>query len=169
MTAPAQRGRGTADPWGPVPTDTLSLANAAPVLLPFFNNGPVFGLPGTVADAGFWNNTQLSGDWGGRRTELARNGFFFDVYTTSAYQDLPQKGDAALFRLAEKSCVPSLASRYRPRSETHERSHAGDQGRFRKPQRGHHVLHIRRDPDGRRQGVVVVTLDALTVADRAEL
>jgi porin len=92
MTAPAQRGRGAADPWGPVPTDKLSLANAAPVLLPFFNNGPVFGLPGTVADAGFWNNTQLSGDWGGRRTELARNGYFFDVYTTSAYQDLMSGG-----------------------------------------------------------------------------
>jgi porin len=92
MAAPAQPRRQGADPWGPVPTDKLSLANAAPVLLPFFNNGPVFGLPGTVADAGFWNNTQLTGDWGGRRTELARNGFFFDVYTTSAYQDLMSGG-----------------------------------------------------------------------------
>ena len=80
-----------ADPFGPVPTDKLSLANAAPVLLPFFNNGPVFGLPGTVV-GGFWNNTQLTGDWGGRRTDLARRGFFFDVYTTSAYQDLMSGG-----------------------------------------------------------------------------
>lgn len=80
-----------ADPWGPVPAEHLSLTNGAPVLLPFFNNGPVFGLPGTVV-GGFWDNTQLTGDWGGRRTELARKGFFFDVYTTSAYQDLMSGG-----------------------------------------------------------------------------
>ena len=92
ITAPTQPRAAAADPWGPVKTDHLSLANAAPVLLPFFNNGPVFGLPGTVANAGFWNNTQLTGDWGGRRTELARNGYFFDVYTTSAYQDLMSGG-----------------------------------------------------------------------------
>ena len=91
VTAPS-RGRGQADPWGPVHTDHLSLANAAPVLLPFFNNAPVFGLPGTVANQGIWNNTQISGDWGGRRTDLARNGYFFDVYTTSAYQDLMSGG-----------------------------------------------------------------------------
>jgi len=91
--APATR-RDTSGPpeWGPVETDKKSFANMAPVLLPFFNNGPVFGLPGTVVDGGFWNNTQLTGDWGGRRTELARNGFFFDVYTTSAYQDLMSGG-----------------------------------------------------------------------------
>ena len=81
-----------ADDFGPVPTERKSLANLAPVLLPFFNNGPVFGLPGTVVGQGFWNDTQLSGDWGGRRTELARNGLFFDVYTTSAYQDLMSGG-----------------------------------------------------------------------------
>jgi hypothetical protein len=34
--------------WGPVQTDKASIANLSPVLLPFFNNGPVFGLPGTV-------------------------------------------------------------------------------------------------------------------------
>jgi hypothetical protein len=39
---------------------------------------------GTLAERG--------GDWGGRRTELARNGYFFDVYTTSAYQDLMSGG-----------------------------------------------------------------------------
>jgi len=77
--------------FGPVETDRLSLANAAPVLLPFFNNGPVFGLPGTVT-GGFWDRTQLTGDWGGRRTDLARRGLFFDVYTTSAYQDLMSGG-----------------------------------------------------------------------------
>ena len=35
-----------ADPWGAVPASGLSIANTAPVVLPFFNNGPVFGLPG---------------------------------------------------------------------------------------------------------------------------
>jgi hypothetical protein len=74
-----------------VPTDHLSLANAAPVLYPFFNNGPVFGLPGTVT-GGFWERTQITGDWGGRRTDLARRGVFFDVYTTSAYQDIMSGG-----------------------------------------------------------------------------
>ena len=92
VTAPPRPRGATADPFGPVKTDHLSLANAAPVLLPFFNNAPVFGLPGTVANQGLWNNTQVSGDWGGRRTELARNGYFFDVYTTSAYQDLMSGG-----------------------------------------------------------------------------
>jgi porin len=92
--APARaRGQQPSDPWGPVATDKLSLANAAPVLLPFFNNGPVFGLPGTMT-GGFWDRTQISGDWGGRRTDLARQGLFFDVYTTSAYQDLTSGGIA---------------------------------------------------------------------------
>ena len=56
--------------WGPVQTDKASVANLSPVLLPFFNNGPVFGLPGTVV-GDFWQNTQLTGDWGGFRTSLA--------------------------------------------------------------------------------------------------
>src|ERR1700760_3264824 len=55
--------------WGPVATDKPSVANLSPVLLPFFNNGPVFGLPGTVVDD-FWQNTQLTGDWGGVRSIL---------------------------------------------------------------------------------------------------
>lgn len=80
-----------ADSWGPVPTKKASLANLAPVFLPFLNNGPVFGLPGT--DAGdFLHRTQLSGDWGGLRTDLARHGYFFDLYTTSAYQDVASGG-----------------------------------------------------------------------------
>lgn len=54
-------------------------------------------------------------------------------------------------------------------SETNERPHARDQCRLRQPQRGHDVLHFRRDADGRRERVVVKTLDALAVADRAEL
>src|SRR5947199_6351765 len=45
--------------WGPVQTDKASIANLSPVLLPFFNNGPVFGLPGTVV-GDFWQNTQLT-------------------------------------------------------------------------------------------------------------
>ena len=43
----------SAEPWGPVKTDKISLANVAPGLLTFFNNGPVFGLPGTVV-GDFW-------------------------------------------------------------------------------------------------------------------
>src|SRR5262249_27608525 len=50
-----------ANPWGPVLTEKASWANVAPALLPYFNNGPVFGVPGTdVSD--FWHRTQLSGD-----------------------------------------------------------------------------------------------------------
>ena len=36
-----------ANPWRPVPTEKASLSNLAPVLLPYFNNGPVFGISGT--------------------------------------------------------------------------------------------------------------------------
>jgi hypothetical protein len=68
--------------WGPVQTDKASVANLSPVLLPFFNNGPVFGLPGTVA-GDFWQNMQLTGDWGGFRTSLAEHGIFFDLYSTA--------------------------------------------------------------------------------------
>ena len=77
--------------WGPVQTDNASIANLSPVLLPFFNNGPVFGLPGTVV-GDFWQNTQLTGDWGGFRTSLAEHGIFFDLYSTSAYQDVASGG-----------------------------------------------------------------------------
>ena len=80
-----------ADSWGSVPTKKASVANVAPALLPFFNNGPVFGLPGT--DAGdFRPRTQLTGDWGGRRTHLARYGWFFDLYSTSAYHNVASGG-----------------------------------------------------------------------------
>jgi hypothetical protein len=34
----------------------------------------------------------LSGDWGGLRTNLARHGFFLDLYSTSAYQDVTSGG-----------------------------------------------------------------------------
>src|SRR5438094_501399 len=37
-----------ATPWGPVPTKKKSLVNLEPWLLPFFNNAPIFGIPGTV-------------------------------------------------------------------------------------------------------------------------
>ncbi len=80
-----------ADSWGPVPTKKLSVANLAPYLLPYFNNGPVFGLPGTDS-RDFLDRTQLTGDWGGVRTDLARHGFFFDLYSTSAYQDVASGG-----------------------------------------------------------------------------
>ena len=80
-----------ANSWGPVPTEKASLANLAPVLLPYFNNGPVFGLFGTeIGDV--WHRTQLTGDWGGVRTDLARHGLFFDLYSTGAYQDVASGG-----------------------------------------------------------------------------
>jgi carbohydrate-selective porin OprB len=34
----------------------------------------------------------LTGDWGGVRTKLARRGYFFDLYSTSAYQDVASGG-----------------------------------------------------------------------------
>ena len=78
-------------PWGPVPTDRISLANLAPGLLAFFNDGPVFGLPGTVT-GDITQRTQLLGDWGGTRTDLARKGVFFDLYSTSYYQNVASGG-----------------------------------------------------------------------------
>jgi porin len=87
-TAPPQVSVGS---WGPVPGVGVSIANTAPVVLPFLNNGPVFGLPGTVV-GDFWQRTQVTGDWGGLRTDLARQGLFFDLYTTSAYQAVTSGG-----------------------------------------------------------------------------
>ncbi len=87
----AQTPESAIDPWPPVPTKHASLANGASLLLPYLNNGSVFGLPGTeVGD--FWHRTQLSGDWGGARTDLARRGFFFDLYSISAYQGVTAGG-----------------------------------------------------------------------------
>ena len=89
IAEPAPRAR--PDQWGPVPTYLFSIVNVAPGLLPFFNNATVFGVPGTVV-GNFWQNTQLTGDWGGARTELARRGFFFDASATSAYQNVTAGG-----------------------------------------------------------------------------
>jgi porin len=90
-SANAQTPESATDLWGPVPTKDASLANLAPLLLPYLNNGLVFGMPGTdVGD--FWHRTQLTGDWGGARTYLARHGFFFDLYSISAYQDVTAGG-----------------------------------------------------------------------------
>ncbi len=88
---PVAAGQAKADPWGPVPTKDVSLVNLSPFFLPYFNNGPVFGLPGTVV-GDFTDRTQLTGDWGGVRTKLARRGYFFDLYYTSAYQDVASGG-----------------------------------------------------------------------------
>ena len=79
------------DPWQPIPTKYVSLANLAPGLWPFFNNGPVFGIPGTVT-GDIWSRTQLTGDWGGLRTDWARHGVFIDVYSTSYYQNVTSGG-----------------------------------------------------------------------------
>src|SRR5579862_5945237 len=81
-STPASSGS-TSSPWGPVSTQKKSLVNMEPWVLPFFNNGLVFGVPGTVA-GNLWARTQLTGDWGGARKELAGRGWFFDAYTTSA-------------------------------------------------------------------------------------
>jgi porin len=75
----------------PVPTPDASLVDAAPFLLPYFNNGPVFSLPGTVG-GDLRHRTQLTGDWGGLRTDLVRHGWFFDLYSTGAYQDVTRGG-----------------------------------------------------------------------------
>ena len=80
-----------APPWGPVATKKESLVNLEPWLLPFFNNAPVFGIPGTVTGS-LPERTQLTGDWGGVRTDLAEHGWFFDAYPTSVYQNVMSGG-----------------------------------------------------------------------------
>ena len=75
----------------PVSASPLSLVDAAPNLVPFFNNGPVFGLPGTI-EGGFWHRTQLIGDPNCKRSDLAGRGVFIDLYSTSAYQDVTSGG-----------------------------------------------------------------------------
>jgi porin len=75
----------------PTPTTRKSVVDLAPVLLPFFNNAPVFGIPGTEL-GNIWERTQVTGDWGGLRTDLAHHGLFFDVYSTSTYQDTTSGG-----------------------------------------------------------------------------
>jgi porin len=77
--------------WGPVSAKKKSLVNMEPWALPFFNNGPVFGVPGTVTGS-LRTRTQLTGDWGGHRTNLAERGWFFDAYTTGVYQNVTSGG-----------------------------------------------------------------------------
>ena len=89
--ATGQSERAPADPWGPVPTEFTSVANTVPGLLPYVNNAPVFGLPGTVV-GGIGERTQLTGDWGGLRTDLAERGWFFDLYTTGVSQQVTSGG-----------------------------------------------------------------------------
>lgn len=92
MEAATTNVAATLDPrWLPDGTGKLSLMDHAPGLLPYFNNAPVFGVPGTVT-GDFWSRTQLTGDWGGTRTEWARRGVFVDLYTTSAYQNVTSGG-----------------------------------------------------------------------------
>src|SRR5215471_20164654 len=70
----------TAVPWGPVATQKKSLVNMEPWVLPFFNNAPVFGVPGTITGT-LAARTQLTGEWAGARRNLAEHGWFFDSYT----------------------------------------------------------------------------------------
>jgi len=67
------------------------LVDASPNFLPFFNNGPVFGLPGTKEED-FWHRTQLIGDPNCKRSDLARRGIFIDLYSTTAYQHVTSGG-----------------------------------------------------------------------------
>ena len=84
-------GDTAADAFGRMQPQKASIADSSPALLPYFNNGSVFGLPGT--DAGdFWHRTQLTGDWGGARTRLAQHGVFVDLYSTGAWQDVASGG-----------------------------------------------------------------------------
>src|SRR5436853_1034713 len=68
-----------------------SVVTMEPWVLTFFNNAPVFGIPGTVTGK-LPARTQLTGDWGGTRTDLAEHGWFFDAYTTSVYQNVMSGG-----------------------------------------------------------------------------
>jgi len=72
-------------------TSAVSVVDTAPYLLPFFNNGPVFGLPGTV-EGNFWHRTQLIGDPNCKRTDLARRGVFIDLYSTTVYERVTSGG-----------------------------------------------------------------------------
>lgn len=74
-----------------VSTSQLSIVDTAPYLLPFFNNGPVFGLPGTM-EGDFWHRTQLIGDPNCKRTDLTRRGVFIDLYSTSVYERVTSGG-----------------------------------------------------------------------------
>ena len=59
-----------------------------------FNNSPfVFGTSGTVVD-NFRNNTQLFGDWGGVRGEMAKRGIFLDIYSTTVPQGVVSGGNS---------------------------------------------------------------------------
>jgi porin len=74
-----------------VSTSLLSIVDTAPYILPFFNNGPVFGLPGTI-EGGFWHRTQLIGDPNCKRTDLTSRGVFIDLYSTSVYERVTSGG-----------------------------------------------------------------------------
>ncbi len=91
VSEPTTKPQAVSEPFGAVPTRKISLLNLAPVLAPYLNNGPVFGLPGTNAGR-FLDRTQITGDWGGTRTALAKHGLFVDAYTTSVYQNLMSGG-----------------------------------------------------------------------------
>src|SRR5262249_36259919 len=72
-------------------TSAVSVVDTAPYLLPFFNNGPVFGLPGTVG-GNFWHRTQLIGDPNCKRTDLTHRGVFIDLYSTTVYERVTSGG-----------------------------------------------------------------------------
>ncbi len=76
------------DDFGPVDTKPLwSVANVAPGAYSYFNDGAVFGLPGTRVGP-IAERTQLTNDWGGTRAKWARSGVFLNFYNTTAYQQI---------------------------------------------------------------------------------
>jgi hypothetical protein len=74
-----------------VSTSLQSILDAPINPLPLFNNGPVFGMPGTI-EGNFWHRTQLIGDPNCIRTNLTRRGIFVDMYATTAYQNTTSGG-----------------------------------------------------------------------------
>ena len=84
--------------FGPVDAPKLSIANVAPGVYSWFNDGPVFGLPGTRTGS-LGERTHLTDDWGGLRTKWAENGVFLSLFNTTAYQNVSgglNSGDAYL-------------------------------------------------------------------------
>ncbi len=71
--------------FGPVDAPKLSIANVAPGVYSWFNDGLVFGLPGTRTGS-LGERTHLTDDWGGLRTKWAENGVFLSLFNTTAYQ-----------------------------------------------------------------------------------
>jgi hypothetical protein len=94
---PGSSGQGHNNPCD-VTSNSTTVSSSKPSILdapinplPLFNNGPVFGMPGTIR-GDFWHRTQLIGDPNCIRTDLTRRGIFIDLYSTTAYQNTTSGG-----------------------------------------------------------------------------